>query len=90
MSAMAETNGQVARERVPGKARDTAPGKVTSTTQVNVALPFSKVEVHEPSEHLVALSALVQDMAALLARMAHSPEGDALLSRAEVLAAKLR
>ena len=87
---MAETNGQVARRRVAGKRIDTAPEKVTSMTHVNVALPFAKVEVHEPSEHLLALAALLQDMADLLARTVPGPEADALLSRAEALEAKLR
>lgn len=83
---MAETNGTVARGRVPGKA----PEKVTSTTNVNVALPFSQVKIHEPSEHLIALTALVEELAGILAQIAPSPEADHLHSRAEELAAKLR
>ena len=87
---MAETNGQVVRRRVAGGGNSKAPERVTSTTHVNVALPFSKVEVHEPSEHLLALTAIVQDLAGLLARTAPGPEADMLLSRVEELAAKLR
>jgi hypothetical protein len=63
---------------------------MTETNGQVVALPFAKVEVHEPREHLLALAALVQDMAGVLARTALRPETDALLSRAEELVAKLR
>ena len=91
---MTETNGQVTRRRVAGKGIDPAPEKaaperVTSTTHVNVALPFAKLEVHEPSEHLLALTTLVQDLAALLARMAPGPDAEDLVSRAAALAAKI-
>ena len=81
--------------RIDGKGVDTAPQKtaperVTSTTHVNVALPFAKLEVHEPSEHLLALTTLVQDLSGLLARTTPSPEAEDLLRRAEELAAKIR
>ena len=80
MRTMAETSAQVARRRVAGtesgaepqksgsEPQKRAPEKVTSTTHVNVALPFAKLEVHEPSEHLVALTNLVQDLVELVAR----------------------
>ena len=76
----------------PAKAarKKSAPEKVTSTTHVNVALPFAKLAVHEPSEHLLALTTLVQDLAGLLARTTPSPEAEDLLRRAEELAAKIR
>ena len=94
MRTMAETNGQVTRRRVAGKGIDpalekAAPERVTSTTHVNVALPFAKLEVHEPSEHLLALTTLVQDLAALLARTAPGPDAEDLVSRAAALAAKI-
>ena len=94
MRTMAETNGQVTRRRVAGKGIDpalekAAPERVTSTTHVNVALPFAKLEVHEPSEHLLAPTTLVQDLAALLARMAPGPDAEDLVSRAAALAAKI-
>jgi len=94
MRTMTETNGQVTRRRVAGKGIDpalekAAPERVTSTTHVNVALPFAKLEVHEPSEHLLALTTLVQDLAALLARMAPGPDAEDLVSRAAALAAKI-
>ena len=86
---------RIGSERIDGKGIDTAPQKtaperVTSTTHVNVALPFAKLEVHEPSEHLLALTTLVQDLAGLLARTTPSPEAEDLLRRAEGLAAKIR
>jgi len=92
---MAETNGQVAHRRaVGGRAgaapQHGAPEKVTSTTHVNVALPFAKLEVHEPSEHLVALTNLVQDLVALYARTTPGPEAEALALRADALVDKLR
>ena len=94
MRTMAETNGQVTRRRVAGKGIDPAPEKaaperVTSTTHVTVALPFAKLEVHEPSEHLLALTTLVRDLAALLARTAPGPDAEDLVSRAAALAAKI-
>jgi len=91
---------RIGSERIDGKGIDgkgidtapqkTAPERVTSTTHVNVALPFAKLEVHEPSEHLLALTTLVQDLAGLLARTTPSPEAEDLLRRAEELAAKIR
>jgi hypothetical protein len=42
---MTETNGQGARRRTGGKVTATMPERVTSTTHVNVALPFAKVEL---------------------------------------------
>ena len=86
---------RIGSERIDGTGIDTAPQKtaperVTSTTHVNVALPFAKLEVHEPSEHLLALTTLVQDLAGLLARTTPSPEAEDLLRRAEELAAKIR
>ena len=82
----------VPAKAVPAKAarKKSAPEKVTSTTHVNVALPFAKLEVHEPSEHLLALATLVQDLADLLARTTPGPDAEDLVSRAEALAAKLR
>jgi len=75
---------------VKAARKKSAPEKVTSTTHVNVALPFAKLEVHEPSEHLLALATLVQDLADLLARTTPGPDAEDLVSRAEALAAKLR
>jgi hypothetical protein len=70
---------------------DSTPEKVKATTHVNVALPFSKLEVHEPSEHLLALAALVRDIARWLAHATTPvPEADELVNRAEELVAKLR
>jgi len=75
---------------VKAARKKSAPEKVTSTTHVNVALPFAKLEVHEPSEHLLALATLVQDLADLLARTTPGPDAEDLVGRAEALAAKLR
>lgn len=68
-----------------GRARE----KVFATTKVNVAFPFSQVKVQEPSEHLIALTALVQDIAGQLAEIAPSPDAERLKRRAQALARQL-
>ncbi|MGS0688227.1 hypothetical protein ACVBEQ_24220 [Nakamurella sp. GG22] len=75
-----------------GQASDgkRAPEKVMSATRVNVAFPFSSVRIHEPSEHLIALTVLVRDMAVLLGDLAPGPEVERLSERAEELLAKVR
>lgn len=67
-----------------------APEKVMSATRVNVAFPFSSVKIHEPSEHLIALTALVRDMSLLLGDLAPGPDVERLSERAEELLSKLR
>ena len=67
-----------------------APEKVMSATRVNVAFPFSSVKVHEPSEHLIALTALVHDMTLLLAEIAPGSDAERLGGRAEELLSKMQ
>ncbi len=66
------------------------PAQVASSTRVNVAFPFSQVKITEPSEHLIALTGLVAELADLLAATAGGPEAEALRSRAHDLASELR
>ena len=66
------------------------PEKVMSATRVNVAFPFSSVRIHEPSEHLIALTALVREMTLLLVDLAPGPDVERLSERAEELLSKLR
>jgi hypothetical protein len=60
------------------------------TTRVNVAFPFSRIQVQEPSEDLAALGALVRELAALLAEVAPGSRAHELVDRAEVLATRLK
>jgi hypothetical protein len=69
--------------------RRRAPEKVMSATRVNVAFPFSSVKISEPSEHLIALTALLHDMAVLVADVAPGAEADRLCGRAEELLARV-
>jgi|SoimicmetaTmtHAB_FD_contig_41_8860594_length_495_multi_1_in_0_out_0_1 hypothetical protein len=71
-----------------GQARK-ALGKVDSSTRVNVAFPFSQVKIQEPSDRLIALTALVEELAELVARTAPGPEADQLLARAHDLVDRL-
>lgn len=69
----------------PGKR---APARVDSSTRVNVALPFSQFKIQEPSDHLLALTALVEDLADLVATKVAGPEAEALRHRAHELASR--
>lgn len=65
------------------------PARVDSSTRVNVALPFSQFKIQEPSDHLVALTALVEELADLVAGAAPSPQAKALRRRAHELASQV-
>jgi hypothetical protein len=68
-----------------------APAQVDSSTRINVALPFSQFKViQEPSGHASALTALVEDLARLLASAAPSPQAEELYRRAHELASQIR
>lgn len=67
-----------------------APARVDSSTRVNVALPFSQFKIQEPSDHLLALTALVEDLAGLIADKVPGPEAEALRRRAHELASPAR
>jgi hypothetical protein len=58
-------------------------------TKVNVAFPFSSIKVQEPSEELVALAALVRDLAEIVAEVAPDSNAQELARRARALAARL-
>jgi hypothetical protein len=67
-----------------------APARVDSSTRVNVALPFSQFKIQEPSDHLLALTALVEDLAGLVAGLMPGPEAEAVRRRAHDLASQAR
>lgn len=67
-----------------------APPRVDSSTHVNVALPFSQFKIQEPSDHLRALTALVEDLAGLVADAVPGPQAEALRRRAHELAGQIQ
>ena len=67
-----------------------APGVVAPTTRVNLALPFSKIAVEEPSRDTAELASIVAALAAVMERTADDPFLPELHKRAEALAARLR
>ena len=80
-------NGQRPDDRVGRRA----PARMDSSTRVNVALPFSQFKiVQEPSGHVLALTALVEDLAGLLAGAVPGLQAEALRRRAHELASQVR
>jgi hypothetical protein len=71
-----------------GDGNRRVPARVDSSTRVNVALPFSQIKVEDPSDHLLALTGLVQELASLLAEAVPGPEAEALRRRAHELASR--
>jgi len=75
---------------VEAKRPRQAPGVVTPTTRVNLALPFSKITVEEPGKDLAELASMVAALAAIMERTADDPFLPEVRKRAEALAARLR
>ena len=74
-------------DETPAKKFKLGPGIVAPISRINLALPFSKISVEEPSKEFAELSAIV---AALLALLESNTPGDSmtvLRQRAEALAA---
>jgi hypothetical protein len=59
------------------------------STRVTIAMPFSNVVTREPTEELRELAAIVGELAERVAKLAPSPETDALVRRTQSLARKL-
>jgi hypothetical protein len=76
--------------RPAGRAGGQAPRRVDSSTRVNVAFPFSQVKIEEPSAQLIALTALVAELADLVAGALPGPQATDLRQHAHELASKLR
>lgn len=73
-----------------GPTRAKAPGIVAPSSRVNVAFPFSKITLHEPSKELVELAALVHDLVATMAEWVPEDRLDELQARAQALRDTLR
>jgi hypothetical protein len=82
---MSTADGGHHQDGEPGKR---APARVDSSTRVNVALPFSQLKIQEPSDHLRALTVLVEELANLVAEKVPGPEAEALRHRAHELASR--
>ena len=77
-------------DRRNDRTAKSAPGRVDSSTRVNVALPFSQLKIQEPSDHLVSLTELVEELAGLVATAVPGPRSEALRSRAHDLVGQVR
>lgn len=67
-----------------------APRMIAPTNKVNVALPFSKITVEEPSKEFRELARIVAELAAAMERLVTEPEVTKLRERADVLVARSR
>ena len=76
--------------RPDGRAAGQPPARVDPSTRVNLALPFSQIKIAEPSPHLIALTALVAELADLVADARPGPQATELCHRAHELAGKVR
>jgi hypothetical protein len=72
------------------KERSHAPEVVAPSTKVNVALPFSSIQIQEPSRGLAELATLVEALARLVRQMSPGHESEALVKRARAVAARLQ
>jgi len=70
--------------------RRSAPQVVAPTTRVNVSLPFSRIELTEPSKELSELVAIVAELTGELEGVAPGPEMKRLHQRATALHARVR
>jgi hypothetical protein len=66
-----------------------APETVATTNRINLALPFSRIETHEPSKELAELASIVATLAEIVNRLEPGDASDALRERARTLAAHL-
>jgi hypothetical protein len=64
--------------------------RVNEAPRINVAFPFSNLQIQEPSQDLAALANLVEDITALLVSVAPGTRADELKERAGALVEKLR
>jgi hypothetical protein len=74
----------------PSSHHRSAPEVVAPTNRINVALPFSKIQIDEPSKDVGELAAVVSELASVVERVAPGEVSRRLRERAEAVAAKLR
>jgi hypothetical protein len=74
-------------ERAAARPR-TGPGIVAPSNRVNVALPFSKIMVQEPSKEFAELSTIVAELLTVLESGSSGEAITALRQRAQLLAAR--
>ena len=67
-----------------------SPGVVAPTNRINVALPFSRIQTHEPSKELGDLAEVVAELAELIHELTPGDRSTELHQRAQRLAAQLR
>jgi hypothetical protein len=87
-----EVDGMAASEPEVSNSHDVPNEKASRdefvATKVNVAFPFSSIKVQEPSEELIALVALVRDLAEIVAEVAPDSNARELGRRARALATR--
>ena len=74
----------------PKPTSRSVPRVVAPTNRVNVAFPFSKIAVQEPSKEFAELAAVVAELTAVIEGIAPGPEIKFLSERAQALAVRLR
>ena len=68
----------------------TGPDVVAPTNRVNVAFPFSKLTLQEPSGELAELADVIVELARIVEELAPGPGSTSLRARAEVVVQRLR
>ena len=76
----------MAKEDLPSKARSVVSAPVSKVT---IAFPFSQIKSQEPSDAMRELTLIVAQLTDQVAKLAPSPETDALVSQVESLITKL-
>ena len=71
--------------RAVGSRGRGSPEVVAPTTRINVALPFSHLQVEETSKQIAELAQIVAELAAVVADLAPASKAKALNARAEAL-----
>jgi hypothetical protein len=67
-----------------------APEVVAPTNRINVALPFSRIQTHEPSRELGEVAAIVAELAVIVGELAPGDRTKAICERMRALSARLR
>lgn len=76
------------REAAATPRRGSAPEVVAPTNRINVALPFSHLQVEEASKDLAELTEIVADLVGIVEKMAPASGAKELRARLAVLATR--